>query len=113
MTAVAFKMPEGPWALTWTRGDASFERRDIDEWLARQLQSHGWTGWFCYGGLCKGIVLWNATCAAWLVHTVPLWPCKTPLEVLPESERVRGHSFAWWCGNVAVLRKIESRVVRV
>jgi len=118
MTHIAFKLPGGALAFAWAQGTDSLEDINIDAWISDRLRRQ-WTGWFCYNdsgksqahvGRCKGIVLWNATVAAWLVHSVPGWPVTSPLEPLPESEKAYGHSFAWWCGDVGKLQKIEMQI---
>lgn len=122
MMTVAFKGPRGDAAFTWAPGQTHFHIVNIDDWIAGSLTGQ-WTGWYCYSdqppsvpkphsfaGHCKGIVLWNASRATWLVHSVPHWPHTTPLEPLPPSNAAMGHSFACWTGSADKLFKIEAQV---
>lgn len=92
----------------------------VDEWLAEKFAHHSWTGWYCYSdmppdgktyrhaGKCKGVVLWNESESAWLVHNVPGWPVEMPIESLPISNEQRALGF--WMGSRDRLSKIESQI---
>jgi hypothetical protein len=92
----------------------------VDDWLADKFATRSWTGWYCYSdlppdgksypyaGKCKGVVLWNDTEAAWLVHSVPEWPVEMPIESLPISKDQR--VLAFWMGARDRLPKIESQI---
>ena len=124
MALVAFAPPEGL-AFCWNPGAGAFDAVGIDAWIAGAFAAHRWTGWYCYNdeppnaasgsrgaaarwGGCKGVVLWTDSNVGWLVHTVPRWPARTPLETLPAFDRL--HVFAWWTGEISRLPKIESQV---
>jgi len=96
---------------------------DTDDWLQQMLSKRSWSGWYCYNddppdqrieytsdGHCKGIVMWDETFVAWLVHTVCQWPIKMPIECIPLSAHDEGHSFAYWMGSRALLPKVEQQV---
>lgn len=95
---------------------------DVDEWISSVMGSHNWTGWYMYSddppckirfvpqGHCKGIVLWNEHVVGWMIHSIPQWPTRVPLEELPECTRDECHTFAFWWGDVEALRKIEKQV---
>lgn len=81
---------------------------DVDAWIAEALATHQWTGWFCYDGPERGVVLWNSTRVGWLMHGVASWPSSQPAEILPASATDVGHAFAYWSGPIDVLPSIES-----
>lgn len=95
---------------------------DANEWISEVMASHNWTGWYMYSdepptttrfasqGHCKGIVLWNSEVVAWMIHSIPKWPSKVPLEQLPEDTTDECHTFSFWCGDIDALYKIEKQI---
>lgn len=91
------------------------ETLDIDAWTHRTLLKEDWDGWIMYNdepptgkvsGSCghtKGVVVWNAEKAGWLIHSVPLWPPaftetldgKEILDNIKDDQVKFGQSFAW------------------
>jgi len=94
----------------------------IDDWVSEVISSHNWTGWYMYSddpptsprfapeGHCKGIVLWNDDVVGWMIHSVPRWPSRMPLETLPEDTRDECHTLSFWWGSIEALYKIEKQV---
>ena len=117
-TRVAFKSPRGRAAFAYNTSTQNFHEVDIDAWLAAAFASvPNWEGWYCYGDkkrtptsyrAPRGIVLWNRSSAAWLVHSVPSWPAISPLETIPFTEKAQ--CFAFWSGDIDRLIKIECQV---
>lgn len=120
MFEIAFKI--GPDAHIFSRYRDTIQ--NIDTWIARVMAIHSWSGWYMYNddppiqpthiyqaqGHCKGIIMWNDTYTAWLIHSVPKWPQRIPTEQLPEEVRDECHTFCFWCGSTDVLYKIEKQV---
>ena len=117
-TRVAFKSPRGTATYAYNASTQNFHIVDIDAWLAAAFASvPNWAGWYCYGDrkraptsyrAPRGIVLWNRSMAAWLVHSVPGWPTTSPLETIPFTEKAQ--CFAFWSGDIDRLIKIECQV---
>lgn len=94
----------------------------IDQWVSEVMALQNWTGWYMYSddppvktrftpqGHCKGIVLWNDNVTGWMIHSIPKWPTKVPLEELPEDTKDECHTLSFWFGDAEALNKIEKQV---
>lgn len=119
-TRVAFKSPRGTATYAYNTSSENFHIVDIDAWLAAAFASvPNWEGWYCYGDrkraistaahrAPRGIVLWNRSTAAWMIHSVPGWPTISPLETIPFTDKAQ--CFAFWSGDIDRLIKIECQV---
>lgn len=123
MWSVALKAPNGrrvQWMESektgeWQQSDEGGAALTIDTWAHRTLLAEDWDGWIMYNdeppkqkpigtcGHCKGVVVWNAQKAGWLIHSVPLWPPafeeqldgREMMDNIGDDQVKFGQSFAW------------------
>ena len=119
MWSIALKAPKGrrvQWMDSDTPGKWEMHKDlDIDAWTHKTLLKEDWDGWIMYNdeppvgkasgtsGHTKGVIVWNASKAGWLVHSVPLWPpaftetldAREILDNIKDDQVEFGQSFAW------------------